>query len=269
MHTPTPKGFLQPKGLTDEKATRMLNGFHEGRTLRPYFVKVRRFMAYCDTHPEYAREALPLLEANRNAANRRKGARWHSRTHCKAGLHLMTPENTQPDDGYGKRCRACRKLTEERAQVMPAKVVDAVTRAIASGKSLNEICHGKPTGGGGGAIRGLCLTKYKTLMRYRQENPEFARFVADAIAGNNSRGQQIRHARERARKQIARRREEANDYQKIRAMLPASFPDKDDVVSRIFESLLHGSLRRDDVRSRVKFYLAVDHDHRGHQGRDQ
>jgi len=40
-------------------------------------------------------------------------------------------------------------------------------------------------------------------------------------------------------------------------MLPVSFPDKDDVVSDIFESLLNGSLQREDVSARVKHYVAA------------
>ena len=40
-------------------------------------------------------------------------------------------------------------------------------------------------------------------------------------------------------------------------MLPAGFPGKDDVVSDIFEALLNGSLRREDVRSRVRSYVAA------------
>jgi hypothetical protein len=52
-------------------------------------------------------------------------------------------------------------------------------------------------------------------------------------------------------------REESNDYYKIRAMLPAAFPDKDDVVSAIFEDLLTGALRRDDVRARMQRYITA------------
>src|ERR1700730_14439129 len=46
-------------------------------------------------------------------------------------------------------------------------------------------------------------------------------------------------------------------YHTIRAMLPASFPDKDDVVSAIFEDMLTGTLRREDVRGRVQTYIAA------------
>jgi hypothetical protein len=40
-------------------------------------------------------------------------------------------------------------------------------------------------------------------------------------------------------------------------MMPAGFPDKDDVVSAIFEDLLTGALKRDDVKVRVRSYVAA------------
>jgi hypothetical protein len=58
-----------PKGLSDEKAARVLVAFREGRTLRQFAMRAGRFDAYCKAHPEYAREALPLLEANRKAGD--------------------------------------------------------------------------------------------------------------------------------------------------------------------------------------------------------
>jgi hypothetical protein len=39
-------------------------------------------------------------------------------------------------------------------------------------------------------------------------------------------------------------RHQNNDYYKIRAMLPANYPHKDDVVSAIFEDLLSGAPAR-------------------------
>jgi hypothetical protein len=44
------------------------------------------------------------------------------------------------------------------------------------------------------------------------------------------------------RKLNATKREELNGYHTIRAMLPAGFPDKDDIVNDIFERLLIGAL---------------------------
>ena len=39
-------------------------------------------------------------------------------------------------------------------------------------------------------------------------------------------------------------------------MLPEIVPDKDDVVSAIFEDLLTGKLKREDVRTRIRSYIA-------------
>jgi hypothetical protein len=40
-------------------------------------------------------------------------------------------------------------------------------------------------------------------------------------------------------------------------MLPAGFPDKDDVVGAIFEDLLTGSLKPEEVRARVHAYITA------------
>jgi hypothetical protein len=53
-----------PKGLSDEKAARMMVALREGRTLRTFGVTAPRLQAYFETHVEYAREALPLIEAS-------------------------------------------------------------------------------------------------------------------------------------------------------------------------------------------------------------
>jgi hypothetical protein len=71
-----------PKGLSDEKAARMMVSLGEGRTLRSFGVKAPRLETYFKAHPEYAREALPLIEANTTAAHLRKGAHIRSKTHC-------------------------------------------------------------------------------------------------------------------------------------------------------------------------------------------
>jgi len=76
------------RGLSDEKAARMMAALHDGRTLRTFGVKAYRLGAYFNAHPEYAREALPLIEKNNAAALRRKGARLRNRTHCKYGHSL-------------------------------------------------------------------------------------------------------------------------------------------------------------------------------------
>jgi hypothetical protein len=64
--------------------------------------------------------------------------------------------------------------------------------------------------------------------------------VIEAIADSSSVGLRLW----RQRKENAAKRDEINDYHRIRTMLPRNFPGRDDVVSDIFEAVLDGSLRR-------------------------
>jgi hypothetical protein len=89
--------------------------------------------------------------------------------------------------------------------------------------------------------------------RKGRENPDFDRFVSAAIADRHAVGMRIHFQRKRN----AAKKEEANDYFRIRAMQPAGFPDKDDVVSDIFEAMLNGSLKREYVRARVQTYITA------------
>jgi hypothetical protein len=74
----------------------------------------------------------------------------------------------------------------------------------------------------------------------RTEHPDFDQFVIEAIADSASVGLRL----SRQRKQNAAKRDEINDYHRIRTMLPPNFPGRHDVVSDIFEATLDGSLRR-------------------------
>jgi hypothetical protein len=64
-----------PKGLSDEKAARMMVALREGRTLRTFGVKSPRLEAYFNAHPEFVQEALPLIEENKgpHASARARG----------------------------------------------------------------------------------------------------------------------------------------------------------------------------------------------------
>jgi hypothetical protein len=241
------------KGLSQEKAVQMMAALREGRTLRKFGVKPARLEAYFAANPEYAREARPLIEANAKAARLRKGDSLRTTTHCRAGLHLMTGDNVLIDGTHGrKRCLACRRASSAHAPLMSSEVLQKVKFALQRGASLGQITQGKPTGGGE-RNAALYITSSKIIKRHRQESPEFNRFVMATIADSNTTGQKMRHQR----RLNVTKREEISDYYKIRAMLPANFPDKDDVVSNIFEALLDGSLRREDVSARVKHYVAA------------
>jgi hypothetical protein len=86
-----PKTWVHHK-MSDDKATRILPGLRAGLTLRQLGEVPRRFEVYCDAHPDYAREARPLVVANANAARLRKGDSLRTTTHCRAGLHLCVPK---------------------------------------------------------------------------------------------------------------------------------------------------------------------------------
>jgi hypothetical protein len=165
----------------------------------------------------------------------------------------MAEDNVFMDGTHGRRrCLACRRASSAHAPLMSIKVAEKVKQALQAGASLSQITRGKPVGGGQ-ANPSLFIASFKIIKRYRQENPDFDRFVATAIADSGSVGQRIW----RQRKQNAVKREEINDYYKIRAMLPPNFPDKDDVVSNIFEALLNGSLKRDQVQVHVQLFVAA------------
>jgi hypothetical protein len=151
-----------------------------------------------------------------------------------------------------KRCLACRRMSSAYAPLMSAEVAQKVKGALEAGASLSQITSGKLIGGGK-KDRSFVITSFKIIKRYRRENLHFDRFVISAIADSNSVGQRMRHQR----KQNETKREEINDYYEIRALLPANFPDKDDVVSAIFEDLLTGCLKRDEVKERVSHYVAA------------
>jgi len=64
---------------------------------------------------------------------------------------------------------------------MADDVADRVKQALDNGASLTRITSGKPTGGGKRNSK-LIITSFKIIRRYRQENPDFNRFVVSAIS---------------------------------------------------------------------------------------
>ena len=87
------------------------------------------------------------------------------------------------------------------------------------------------------------LVQHKTFTRFRLENPHIDQLFLNNLKDANSRGQRLRWLR--VKNEAIR--EQNNDYYKIRAMLPANFPGKDDVVSAIFEDLLTGRLQPENL----------------------
>jgi hypothetical protein len=96
-----------------------------------------------------------------------------------------------------------------------------------------------------------------TGRRFFTGAPAWAASLVFSREDSNSRGQQLRQRRARTLIRTAAARNEANDYQAIRATLPVNFPGLDDVVSDIFEAMLAGRLRREDVRAHVQTYITA------------
>jgi hypothetical protein len=233
------------KGLSDEKAARMMAALRDGQTLRKFGVVPARLEAYFKANPEYEREARPLIQANNEAARLQKGAHHRIKTHCKNGHPFAVYQRLNLNKGcITRQCRQCERDRIKLGGLVKPEVIVKVRAALDRGLTINAITAGS---------RPTRLLAHHALSRYRRENPEFDRFVLARTKDSNSRGQKLRYQRARNEAVL----DQNNDYYKIRALLPANFPDKDDVVSDIFEALLNGSLRREDVGKRVRDYIRI------------
>jgi hypothetical protein len=230
--------------ISDEKAARILAGLREGKTPRLLWTTPELIKAYCAAHPEYGREALPLMEANIKAAFLRKGAHLRNRPHCKYG-HSLEGARVYVKDGYKFRfCLECRKVDDAKGGILKPAVGAKIKAALSlPTATINSITHAGPRH----------IVSHVQLQAYRRADPEIDVLVKGIISTVFSRSQKLRW--QRLRNQT--KREETNDYYKILAMLPAAFPDKDDVISDIFEALANHSLRREDVRARVRHYVSA------------
>jgi hypothetical protein len=218
-------------------------GLRSGQTPRKFWVSPASLGAYFEIHPEYARDARPLIEANAKAARLRKGAHIRNKTHCINGHSFAEHGRVAIHKGWKTRqCRACEVLRYHRGGIIKPEVLKKATALIVAGSSLSSFT--KPGD--------KYLVRFDTLSRYRRENPEFDRLVVSAIKDSNRRAQ-----RRCEKITIAAVREQNNDYYRIRSMLPAAFPGRDDVVSSIFEDLLSGKLQRKDVKTRIQSYMTA------------
>jgi hypothetical protein len=255
-----------PRLMTPGQATSCMAALNDGRTLRRFtnggklgkaIVSLTKFKNHCAAYPEWGGEALRLAVANSKAADALKGLPWRERTKdlCLKGLHPMIGANVRIDPSRGRRaCLACRYIARDNPPLIKPDVLAKIRQAFEAGASYGQICNGQPVGGGK-IDRSLILTTSHKLYQQRRIDPEFNRFVATHIADSNSTGQKKRWHRVMTHIRTTAARSEANDYHDIRAMIPANFPDKDDIVSRIFEDLLSGALGRESVRSRVTSYI--------------
>ena len=235
---------MAAKGLSDERAARFMIELRDGRTPNSVNVKIPQMEAYFVAHPDYAREARPLIEANVKAARRRKGARLRERTHCKNG-HSFAGARVYMKDGYQFRfCLECRKADDAKGGILKPAIAEKIKTILkAPTATISSMTRSGPHH----------LVTYVALRAYRRADPEIDVLVKGVVATHATRWQ-------RRRLLLLKHdaiREQNNDYVRIRAMLPVNFPGRDDVVGDIFEAMLDGSLRREDVKARVRTYITA------------
>jgi hypothetical protein len=212
-----------------------------GAKLGPAMVSYERFKKHCELHPEWAAEAWRISKVNTSIG---KGALNRNLAHCRYG-HSLADALVTYQAGYIKRdCRTCQCIRHKRAPAIDPSVAKKVEVLLRRGVSVSSFTSGRSKS---------YLVQHKTFTRFRLENPEINDLFLANLRDANSRAQKHRHLK--AKNEA--KREEANDYRRILAMLPERFPDKDDVVSAIFADLFSGALKREDVRKRVQTYIAA------------
>jgi hypothetical protein len=234
-----------------ESVRRMVNGGRLGKAV----CSLEKFKKHCAAYTAWGAEAQRLAKINAKAGDILKSVnnakRRQTQEMCLKGLHPMKGDNLTIRKGR-RACLACWRHHATHPpihSILP--VLDLIKDDLRRGISLAQICHGIPTGGGK-VDRRLVRVRTNVFYHYRELNPEFDQFVREALAGNNSRGPKIRWTRVHT----SSVRDSNNEYYKIRDMIPEQNPHRDDIVARIFEDLLNGSLVREEVPGRVKVYIA-------------
>jgi hypothetical protein len=222
-----------------------------GKKLGPAIVSYDRFKKHCELDPEWAKEVRAISDKNGRSL---KGARVRNLTHCKYG-HRLSGDNLYRAPGRNERkCITCLKRRYEAPVPATADQIQQVTAALNAGKTIGQICWGVRDGR---KIETPILS-FRKLKLHRQLNPAFEHFLVSAISDNNGRGQRRRYQPERVRIQIVRSQNE--DFQKIVDMVPAYLPPdvRNDIAQSIFVALFEGALQRDQVKTRVQWFV-TDH----------
>jgi len=255
-----PKQF--PRLMTPAQATTFMSRLRAGESVRRLtsgskevgkaLATPNKFKNHCVAYSEWGAEAKRFAIINANILKSVNSAkRKRTQEVCLKGLHPMKGDNLMIHKGR----RACLACWRHHASHPPINsilpVLDQIKDDLRRGISLGQICQGRPTGGGK-IDRSLMRVRPNVFYRYRELNPDFDKFVLEALAGSNSRGQKIRWTRVHT----ASVRDNNNDYYRIRGMIPGQNPHRDDIVARIFEDLLGGTLKRAEISSRIKVYIA-------------
>jgi hypothetical protein len=133
---------------------------------------------------------------------------------------------------------------------MKAEALVKVKAALNSGATIGLLIHGRPVGGGK-PDPSLRIVDAGILSRYRRENPEFNRFVRDAIEKRIGTSNPVLAVATGTFKYEW----DPGDPQLIRAMLPQYFPDKDVIINDVIVSLLEGRLDRSQIGAKIHQYI--------------
>ncbi|MCP3370784.1 hypothetical protein [Bradyrhizobium cajani] len=245
-----------PPGIPSELAIEFMGKLIGGSTIRkltsgmkefgPAIVSYERFKKHCELNPSWGAAAWRISRENARIG---KGSRLRKLTHCKRGHSLADARMRVTKQGWRiRQCVVCRdaarnkceppeKLREVKAMLVAQKPIAEITGQWLRGKKRKVICN----------------SVY--FYNARKADPEFDRFVREHTADSVSRAQTLRWSLLRTRAITAARREEANDYAAIRALIPAYVSDPDEIVSRIIEDILTGALKRSDAPQRVKWFI--------------
>jgi hypothetical protein len=247
-------GYLKwvnaPPGIPPDIAMELMARLKAGSTIRkltgggklgPAIVTFDRFKKHCDLHPEWAVEAWRISKLSTRAC---KIAAFRAQTHCKYGHSLADARLYQKDGYVARHCRACGIIRAKRGGTIKPGSAEKVRALLKRDASISSFTSKRA---------GTYLMSHIVFTRLRREDTEIDALAARVIAGCRQRSADLR----RIRTSNQTKRDQNNDYYKIRAMLPAAFPDKDDVVSAIFEDLLTGRLKRENVKERVRAYIAA------------
>jgi hypothetical protein len=151
-------------------------------------------------------------------------------THCKYG-HSLADASLYQKDGYvARHCRVCRIIRARRPGIIKPESGEKVRALLKRYAPISSFTK---------AGTSSYVMSHVTFMQFRREDPEIDLLASRVIEGAHQRALHRRWSR--VRNQATR--EQNNDYYKIRAMLPANFPGRDDAAQDIFVALCDGSVK--------------------------
>jgi len=246
----------KPPGIPPAMAVEFMAKLKAGSTVRkltgggklgPAMVSFGRFKKHCELNPIWAMKARRMSDANGRFG---KGSLTRARTHCKNG-HSFEEAFVRLYRGWTIRaCKICESIRRKRGGIIKPEVLTAVKTALQNGTTINQITQGNPTGGGA-RVPSLRIVDSSALTRYRRENPDFNRFVLDAIEKRIGTSNSVLAVAAGTFKYEW----DPGDPELIRAKLPQYFPDKDVVINEVIVSLLEGRLDRSQIGEKLRWYI--------------